>query len=101
MVPTSSSQDYPIEPNSFIKVQINDDFWSKRINTHREITLPYVLRKCETTRRIANFSMAAGLIEKKLTSLSPFDDSDLPGVEEIKTQIVLDRIKDDHTIIIP
>ena len=25
----------------------------------------------------------------------------LPGVEEIKTQIVLDRIKEDHTIIIP
>jgi DNA-binding Lrp family transcriptional regulator len=25
----------------------------------------------------------------------------LPGVEEVKTQIVLDRIKEDHTIIIP
>jgi len=25
----------------------------------------------------------------------------LPGVEEIKTQIVLDRIKEDTTIIIP
>lgn len=25
----------------------------------------------------------------------------LPGVEEIKTQIVLDRIKEDHTILIP
>lgn len=26
---------------------------------------------------------------------------DLPGVEEIKTEIVLDRIKEDHSIIIP
>ena len=77
MVSTSSSQDYPIQPVSFIKVQINDDFWSKRINTHREITLPYVLRKCEITRRIANFSRAAVLKEKKITSLSPFDDSDV------------------------
>ncbi|MFX0071965.1 MAG: Lrp/AsnC family transcriptional regulator [Candidatus Hermodarchaeota archaeon] len=25
----------------------------------------------------------------------------LPGVEEIKTQLVLDRVKEDHTIIIP
>jgi DNA-binding Lrp family transcriptional regulator len=33
-----------------------------------------------------------GLIEKL---------RNLPGVEEIKTQIVLDRIKEDHTIIIP
>ncbi len=33
-----------------------------------------------------------GLIEKL---------RNLPGVEEIKTQIVLDRVKEDHTIIIP
>ncbi|MFX1461528.1 MAG: hypothetical protein ACFFBF_00595 [Promethearchaeota archaeon] len=25
----------------------------------------------------------------------------LPGVEEVKTKIVLDRIKEDHSIIIP
>ncbi|MHA2390402.1 MAG: Lrp/AsnC ligand binding domain-containing protein [Promethearchaeota archaeon] len=25
----------------------------------------------------------------------------LPGVEEVKTEIVLDRIKEDHSIIIP
>ena len=35
---------------------------------------------------------AMGLIEKLRY---------LPGVEEVKTQIVLDRIKEDHTIIIP
>jgi DUF1680 family protein len=77
MVSNSSSQDYPIQPIPFIKVQIYDDFWSKRISTHREITLPYVLRKCETTMRIDNFSRAAGLKKKKITSLSPFDDSDV------------------------
>jgi hypothetical protein len=26
---------------------------------------------------------------------------DLPGVEEVKTQMVLDRIKEDPTVIIP
>ena len=35
---------------------------------------------------------ALGLIEKL---------RNLPGVEEINTQIVLDRIKEDHSIIIP
>ncbi|MFX1497903.1 MAG: hypothetical protein ACFFBH_10275 [Promethearchaeota archaeon] len=25
----------------------------------------------------------------------------LPGVEEVKTEIVLDRIKEDHSIVIP
>ncbi len=35
---------------------------------------------------------ALGLIERL---------RNLPGVEEIKTQIVLDRIKEDHSIIIP
>ncbi|MFX1478651.1 MAG: Lrp/AsnC ligand binding domain-containing protein [Promethearchaeota archaeon] len=25
----------------------------------------------------------------------------LPGVEEVKTEIVMDRVKEDHTIIIP
>lgn len=35
---------------------------------------------------------AMGLLEKL---------RNLPGVEEVKTQIVLDRVKEDHTIIIP
>ena len=77
MVSSSPMQDYPIQPISFIKVQINDEFWSKRINTHRETTLPLVLRKCEKTKRIDNFSIAAGLIEKKRISKFPYDDSDV------------------------
>ena len=78
MVSSSPMQDYPIQPISFIKVQINDEFWSKRINTHRETTLPLVLRKCEKTKRIDNFSIAAGLIEKKKRiSKFPYDDSDV------------------------
>jgi len=39
-----------------------------------------------------NHSDSMGLIEKF---------RNLPGVEEVKTEIVLDRIKEDHSIIIP
>lgn len=46
----------------------------------------FVMFKC------LDHEQALGLIESL---------RNLPGVEEIKTQIVLDRIKEDHTIIIP
>ena len=77
MISNSPIQDYPIQPVSFVKVQIKDDFWSKRIKTHREITLPFVLRKCERTKRIDNFSIATGLKEKGKISKLHFDDSDV------------------------
>ena len=77
MVSNSPTQDYPIQPISFVKVQITDDFWSHRFKTHREITLPYAFRKCEKTKRIDNFSRAAGLLEKTITSKYPYDDSDV------------------------
>jgi DUF1680 family protein len=77
MVSNSPNQDYPIQSISFVKVQITDDFWSYRFKTHREITLPYVFRKCERTKRIDNFSRAAGLMENKKTSKYPYDDSDV------------------------
>lgn len=46
----------------------------------------FIMAKCQ------NHQESMGLIEKL---------RNLPGVEEVKTQIVLDRIKEDHTIIIP
>ena len=46
----------------------------------------FIMAKCQ------NHKESMSLIEKL---------RNLPGVEEVKTQIVLDRIKEDHTIIIP
>jgi len=74
---SNSAQDYPIQPIFFVKVQITDDFWSHRFKSHREITLPYVFRMCEKTKRIDNFLRAAGLIEKNIYSKYPYDDSDV------------------------
>ena len=46
----------------------------------------FIMAKC------LNHQDSMGLIEKL---------RNLPGVEEVKTEIVLDRIKEDHSIIIP
>ncbi|MFX1420638.1 MAG: Lrp/AsnC family transcriptional regulator [Promethearchaeota archaeon] len=46
----------------------------------------FIMAKC------LDHSDSMGLIEKL---------RNLPGVEEVKTEIVLDRIKEDHSIIIP
>lgn len=37
-----NSNDYPVQPVPFIKVQLKDNFWLPRINTNREITIPIV-----------------------------------------------------------
>jgi len=54
------SAHYPITPLPFTVVQIDDSFWSPRIETNRRVTVPYDFQKCEETGRIANFAVAAG-----------------------------------------
>ncbi len=68
---------YQIQPISFTKVKITDNFWSSRIEINRNVTIPYAFKKCEETGRIDNFSKAAGLIEDDIEPIQPFDDSDV------------------------
>jgi len=51
---------YPITSLPFTAVQIDDPFWSPRMETNRRVTVPYDFQKCEETSRIANFAVAAG-----------------------------------------
>lgn len=46
----------------FTDVHVNDRFWSNRLETNREVTIPYCLGKCQETGRIDNFAKAAGLL---------------------------------------
>lgn len=71
--PTS---DYPIQPVQFTHVQINDDFWSPRIRTSCNITIPSNFEKCEDTGRIDNFAKAGGLLEGAYEGMW-FNDSDV------------------------
>lgn len=73
--------DYPIHPVAFTDVQVNDSFWSPRLTTNREVTIPYCFDKCEETSRIDNFAIAGGLMEGKFKGIY-FNDSDVYKIVE-------------------
>lgn len=79
-MPTNSAH-YRIAAVPFTAVHIDDAFWSPRIETNRIVTVPYDLRKCEETGRIANFARAAGLEEGAHEGIF-FNDSDVFKVIE-------------------
>ena len=73
--------DYPIQPVPFTSVHIQDDFWTPRLETNRQITLPYNFKKCEETGRLRNFAIAGGLEEGQFEGIF-FNDSDVFKVIE-------------------
>ncbi len=62
-VGTALAQDYPVHPVPFTAVAISDNFWSKRLETSREVTLPSCFKRCEEIGLIDNFAVAGGLME--------------------------------------
>jgi len=73
---------YPVTPVSFTDVKLTDDFWSKRIETNRTVTIPFGFEKCENEGRIRNFSKAGGLLEGEYEGKMPFDDTDIYKIIE-------------------
>ena len=73
--------DYPIRPIPFTEVEIDDGFWSPRLVTNREVTIPYALQMCEETGRIDNFAVAGGLMQGSHQGYY-FNDSDVAKVIE-------------------
>ncbi len=71
------AQDYPIQPVPFTSVKLTDDFWQPRIRKNAEVTIPIAFGYCESTGRIKNFEVAAGLDTGKFRTIYPFDDSDV------------------------
>ena len=78
---TAGTPDYPIRPVPFTDVEIDDSFWSPRMETNREVTIPYALQMCEETGRIDNFAIAGGLMEGSHQGYY-FNDSDVAKVIE-------------------
>ncbi len=72
-----SQHDYPIQPIPFDKVQMEDSFWKPRIETAREVTIPATFQKNEETFRVKQFEIAAGVVEGKICTQYPFDDTDI------------------------
>ena len=73
---SSDLVDYPIRPVPFTAVQVTDNFWAPRIQTNKEVTLPYTFKKSEETGRLRNFAIAGGLEEGEFEGIF-FNDSDV------------------------
>ena len=60
---TEGPKDYPIQPVPFtqVQVQVQDQFWSPRMETNRSVTIPHAFEKCEETGRLDNFAIAGGV----------------------------------------
>lgn len=96
-----SMSDYIYKNVPFTNVHFTDSFWAPRIETIRQVTVPFAFRKCEETHRIDNFAVAAKLKEGKFDSPYPFDDSDVYKIMEgasyllaVKKDIALETYMD-------
>jgi len=79
-----SAQDrgYSLRPVPISAVRVLDDFWSKRLETNRTVTIPFAFRQCETTGRVDNFAIACKLKQGEQSGIYPFDDSDVYKIIE-------------------
>ena len=65
----------------FTEVKFQDAFWTPRLETNREKSLPHNFQWCEKTGRISNFAKAGKLMEGKFQGIY-FNDSDVFKVLE-------------------
>ncbi|HEY3383706.1 MAG TPA: glycoside hydrolase family 127 protein [Vicinamibacterales bacterium] len=81
------AHDYPVQPVPFTAVHLTDEFWTPRIETNRQVSVPFAFQQCELSGRVDNFERAAKalrgeeLIDRKPPGY-PFDDTDLYKVIE-------------------
>ncbi len=74
--------DYPIQPITFNKVKLSDQFWAPRIQQNQDVTIPIALDQCYSTGRVDNFKKAAGLTDGYFNTVNPFDDTDIYKILE-------------------
>src|SRR5690348_16308797 len=74
--------EYPIQPVLFNVVKVQDNFRAPRIKTNHEVTIPFTFGKCESTGRVKNFEIAAGLKAGTFCTELTFDDTDVYKIIE-------------------
>ncbi len=78
----SAQEGYAIKSVPLNKVKINDAFWSSWLESHRTGTIPNAITQVrDSTSRISNFEVAAGIKKGKFNGLV-WDDSDVYKVME-------------------
>ncbi len=78
---SGAQKDYLLKPVPFTQVHVEDRFWSPRLETNRNVTIPHSFRESEETGRINNFAIAGGLMKGKHEGYF-FNDSDVYKVIE-------------------
>lgn len=78
---------YPIAPVRFTEVKFEDEFWAKRLETNRTVTIPHTIAQCEVNGRVRNFEIADSVLrgllpEGKFIGRYGFDDTDVYKVIE-------------------
>ncbi len=68
--------DYPIQPVNYWEVKLTDEFFARRMEVNRQVTIPYLFQMNEETGRVDNFRIAAGLKTGKHTG-KRYNDSDV------------------------
>ena len=81
-IPVPEKNDYAYRDVPFSHVSFTDRFWSGRIKTIKDVTVPFAFRKCEETGRVDNFAIAGRLKEGQYKSPYPFDDTDVYKIME-------------------
>ena len=71
-----------LEAVPFTEVEFTDEFWLPRLQTNRNVTIPYIFDQLEgvynpSHNRIDNFSIAGGLMTGTPQYDFPFDDTDI------------------------
>jgi hypothetical protein len=74
--PTYQQPEAPIQEVPFTQVQINDQFWTPRIETNRTVSIPSAFYQCEINGRFDNFAIAGGLMKGEHKGDFSFDDTD-------------------------
>jgi DUF1680 family protein len=81
-------KDYPVRPVPFTAVHLADRFWAPKIETNRNVSIPFAFEQCEVTGRVENFIHAAQAIQGTIADADrkippyPFDDTDIYKVIE-------------------
>jgi len=79
--PDGSSRDYPLRPVDFTRYEVTDAFWRPRLQTNRDVTIPFALQKCRETGRLDNFLKAAGVMPAPHVG-KRYNDSDVFKIVE-------------------
>jgi len=73
---TETSNNCRFQAVPFTSVHFDDAFWSPRLKTNREISIPHNFKWCEETGRFTNFAKAAKLMDGEFQGIY-YNDSDV------------------------